>query len=201
MSRPNLFFIVLLSIYTLSMRLMPYGLKHLGVEIEPPNTFYPWNFSPMSAFCLFGAAYLARTSWAYFLPVAILFAGDCGIWALTGNVEWAFHKNMVTVYGCFLLMVVLGTWLRKKPTLSAVWLTAIAGETLYFLITNLGEWWFSSTYTKDLAGLEYCYTMALPFFGKSLASTLVFSALIFSPFLLKERKARALAAESSTSAA
>lgn len=198
MSRPNIVFIAILSVYTLSMRLMPYALKHLGVEIEPPGTFYPWNFSPMSAFCLFGAAYYAQKQWAYVVPIAILFAGDLGIWALSGNVEWAFHKNMVTVYGSFLLIAVLGTRLRGKRSLPAVWLMAIAGETLYFLITNLGEWRFSPTYTKDLAGLGQCYLMALPFFRLSLASTLVFTTMIFSPFILKERKARAIAAESST---
>jgi hypothetical protein len=196
MSRPNRFFIAVLAVYTLSMRLMPYLLRHLGVEIEPPGTFYPWNFSPMSAFCLFGAAYFAQKHWAYFLPIAILFAGDLGILALTGKVEWVFHKNMITVYGCFLLMAFLGTGLRKKPSLPAVWLTGIVGETLFFLITNLGEWWFWTTYTKDLAGLMACYGMALPFFRLSLMSTLFFSTVIFSPYILKERKARALAAES-----
>jgi hypothetical protein len=200
MSRPNLFFIVGLSLYTLSMKLMPYALKLLGVEIEPPHTFYPWNFSPLSAFCLFGAAYYARTRWAFILPLAIWFAGDLGIWALTGRVEWAFYNNMITVYFSIFIIIALGTWLRGKQSLGAVWLTGIVGETIYFLLTNLGEWYFSPTYTKDLAGLEQCFLLALPFFGKSVASTLVFTTLIFSPYILKERKALSASRESTPAA-
>ncbi len=197
MTRPNLFFILGLSIYTLSMRLMPYALNHLGVEIEEPGTFYPWNFSPMSAFCLFGSAYFARKAWAYLLPVAILFAGDLGIWAISGKVEWAFHKNMLTVYAGFLLIAILGMFLRGKKTLPMVWVTGLAGETLFFLLTNFGVWSFFNTYPKTAAGLMDCYMMGLPYFGKSLASTLVFSTLIFSPYILKERKVLAARNESS----
>jgi hypothetical protein len=200
MSRPNVFFIVGLTLYTLSMRLMPYALKHMGVEIEPPGTFYPWNFSPMTAFCLFGAAYYARTRWAFALPLAVWFAGDLGIWALTGNIEWAFHKNMITVYLGILIIISLGTWLRGKQSIAAVWLTGLVGETVYFLLTNAGEWYLSPTYTKDLAGLEQCFLLALPFFRLSLLSTFAFSTLIFSPYILKERKALAVTTESKPAA-
>ena len=71
MSRPNVFFIVGLAVYTLAMRLMPWALSHFGVAIDPEHTFYPWNFSPMSAFCLFGAAYYGRKYLAFLLPVLI----------------------------------------------------------------------------------------------------------------------------------
>jgi hypothetical protein len=195
-----MFFITGLSLYTLSMRLMPYALEHLGVEIEPPGTFYPWNFSPMTAFCLFGAAYYARMRFAFLLPVAVWFAGDLGIWALSGKVEWAFHDNMVTVYVGILVIIALGTWLRGMQSLSAVCLTGLVGESIYFLITNFGVWYFSTQYTKDLAGLEQCYLLALPFFKHSLISTLIFTALIFSPYILKERKALAVARESEPAA-
>lgn len=200
MSRPNLFFIVGLSLYTLSMRLMPYALTHLGVEIEPPGTFYPWNFSPMTAFCLFGSAYYAQTRWAFVLPIAVWLAGDLGIWALTGRIEWAFHSNMMTVYLGILVIIALGSWLRGMHSLSAVCVTGLIGETIYFVLTNSGEWYFSPTYAKDLAGLEQCFLLALPFFKYSLMSTLVFSSLIFSPFILKERRALAVANESEPAA-
>jgi hypothetical protein len=182
------------------MKLMPYVLSHLGVAIEPQETFYPWNFSFMSAFCLFGAAYYAQKSWAFILPMAVWLAGDFGIWALTGRFEWAFYNNMITVYLGIFMIAALGLWLRRKPSLPAVWLTGIVGETLYFLLTNIGEWHFSPTYTKDLAGLEQCFLLALPFFKHSLISTVVFSTLIFSPYILKERKALAIARESKPAA-
>ena len=209
MSRPNLFFIAGLSVYTLAVRLMPYALNHFGVSIHPNDTFYPWNFSPMSACCLFGAAYLSRTAWAYLLPVAILFVGDLGIWLLTGDRSMAFHNNMPFVYGSFLLIAFLGMWLREKRSLPRLWLTGLAGETCFFLITNFGVWYFANPatsrppfdYTRDALGLLKCYTMGLPYFGNSLASTLFFSTVIFSPFLYQQRKAALATQESPTLAA
>jgi hypothetical protein len=68
----------------------------------------------MSAFCLFGAAYYAQTRWAFALPIAVWFAGDLGIWALTGRLEWAFYNNMITVYLGILIIIGLGLWLRGR---------------------------------------------------------------------------------------
>jgi hypothetical protein len=203
MFRPNLFFIVGLTLYTLSMRLMPYALGHFGVELELPNTFYPWNFSPMTAFCMFGAAYYARKWWAYLLPVVILFIGDLGIWALSGRPEWSFHMNMPTmtlVYASFLLIVVLSIWLRRNNSLPKVWATGLVGEILFFLITNFGVWLFFDTYAKTASGLLECYIVGLSRFGNSLISTFLFSTLIFSPYILKERKALSTARESEPAA-
>lgn len=201
MSRPNLLFIVGLALYTLSMRLMPYALSHFGVKLEMPETFYPWNFSPMSAFCLFGAAYYARKLGAYLLPVAILFAGDLGIWLLSGRDDWSLQENlttMMTVYAGFLLVVMMGFWLRRKISLPKVWAIGILGEVAFFLLTNFAVWLFFGTYSKTASGLVDCYIMGLPFLGKSVASTLVFSTLIFSPYILRERKALEVAKESTS---
>ena len=41
--------VVLLVLIALSVaaRLIPYALSTLGVPIDPANTIYPWNFSPI----------------------------------------------------------------------------------------------------------------------------------------------------------
>lgn len=204
MSRPNRFFILGLALFTLAMRLMPYALRHLGVSIDPATTIYPWNFSPMAAFCLFSAAYGANKVWSYGLPILIYFLGDLGILALTGRADWVFTKGLVFVYASFLLVIWIGTFLREKRNLPSVLLAGLVGEVVFFLITNFAVWCFATNntsspfyYSKDAAGLLHCYTMALPFFGKSLASTMFYSVVIFSPFLYKERKAEAWASESS----
>ncbi len=135
------------------------------------------------------------------IPVAIWFAGDLGIWALMGDSTFAFHQNMGAVYVGILLVAMIGMVLRKQRSLPAVLLTGLVAETVYFVITNLGAWQFSPAYTKDLAGLEHCFYLAIPFFGRSLTSTLFFSVVLFSPFILRERKARQLAMKSPTAAA
>ena len=45
------------------------------------------------------------------------------------------------------------------------------------LITNFGVWTLG-TYGYSLEGLIACYTLALPFFGNTIVSTLIFSSLI-----------------------
>ncbi len=54
---------------------------------------------------------------------------------------------------------------------------SILGAVIFYLITNFGVWSLGS-YGYSLNGLIICYTLALPFFGQSLLSTLVFSSVI-----------------------
>ena len=54
---------------------------------------------------------------------------------------------------------------------------AFSGACLFFLITNFGVW-TTGSYSYDIEGLLTSYTLALPFFGYTVISTLIFSALI-----------------------
>ena len=56
-------------------------------------------------------------------------------------------------------------------------LGALIGAFLFYLITNFGVWTLG-TYGYSLEGLIACYTLALPFFGNTIVSTLIFSSLI-----------------------
>ena len=56
-------------------------------------------------------------------------------------------------------------------------LGALIGAFLFYLITNFGVWTLG-TYDYSLEGLIACYTLALPFFGNTIVSTLIFSSLI-----------------------
>ena len=66
---------------------------------------------------------------------------------------------------------------------------ALSGACLFFLITNFGVW-TTGSYGYNLEGLLTSYVLALPFFGYTLISTLIFSVLIetvykFSKFNFK----------------
>ena len=54
---------------------------------------------------------------------------------------------------------------------------ALFGVFIFFIITNFGVW-VSGYYGLTLSGLITCYTLALPFFGYSLISTIIFSTII-----------------------
>ena len=54
---------------------------------------------------------------------------------------------------------------------------ALIGACLFFLITNFGVWSLGS-YGYTLEGLVTCYILAIPFFGNTIISTILFSTLM-----------------------
>ena len=53
----------------------------------------------------------------------------------------------------------------------------LIGALIFFILTNFGVWSMGS-YGYSLKGLITCYTLALPFFGNTLVSTLIFAFII-----------------------
>lgn len=54
---------------------------------------------------------------------------------------------------------------------------ALGGAVIFYILTNFGVW-LNGSYGYSLNGLIACYTLALPFFGYTIISTLVFSVII-----------------------
>ena len=185
MLQPKLPFLISLIAYTIVVRLIPYVLTNYDVQTNPGVIYYPWNFSPMTALCLFAAAFFADRRLSFVLPLATMFIGDLGIWLLTNRVSMAFHQGSAVTYLSFALAITMGMALRgrtmRRPALTALGL-GVSFEVVYFLVSNL-VWMYGShsLYPQTWAGLIQCYTLALPFFGKSLAGTTAFTLLLFSP--------------------
>ena len=135
---------------------------------------HPWNFTPIAAMALFGGTYLNR-KYALIVPLAAILVSDYFI----GFYEW---RLMAAVYGSFLLIGLIGCWLKKHKTLFTVFGASLTGSILFFLITNFAVWAFSSWYTKDFSGLIYCYTMALPFFRNTLMGDLFYVGALFGAY-------------------
>ena len=56
----------------------------------------------------------------------------------------------------------------------------VVGATFsFFVITNFAVWAMDGLYPMTLEGLMACYIAAIPFYGNTLASTALFSALFF----------------------
>tara|TARA_B100001027_G_scaffold214221_1_gene186103 strand:+ start:974 stop:1474 length:501 start_codon:yes stop_codon:yes gene_type:complete len=64
-------------------------------------------------------------------------------------------------------------------------LGCLLGVFIFFIITNFGVWSMGS-YDYSFAGLVSCYTLALPFLGNTLISTILFASII--EFLLTYKK-------------
>lgn len=53
----------------------------------------------------------------------------------------------------------------------------LIGVFIFFILTNFGVWSMGS-YGYSLNGLINCYTLALPFLGNTLVSTIIFASII-----------------------
>ena len=86
-----------------------------------------------------------------------------------------FHSTVAFTWGSVIIIGLISKYLIKNIATRVS--GALCGAILFFLITNFGVWTLG-TYGYSLEGFIACYTLALPFFGYSLVSTFIFSALI-----------------------
>lgn len=131
------------------------------------------NFTPIAAIALFAGAYASKKSYAFLLPFAALFLTDLII---------GFHSLMLAVYLSFALTVGIGILIRKNVKILTVIGGAISSAVLFFIVTNFAVWVTTPYYTKDIAGLIHCYTMAIPFFHNAILGDLFYSGVLFSAF-------------------
>jgi len=188
MSGVRLRFALILMFYAVVVRLTPYLLPLVGVDSLQSGSFYPWNFSPLMAICLFGGATFASRSAAMAVPLGALLLSDLAMWPLMGS-AFAFYPNQPVVYASFALGVAVGFAVRNRSGLARVAVGGASAELLFFLTTNFGVWWFArgtvgSAYTANLDGLLSCYIAALPFLARSLMSTYMYSGLLFGAWAL-----------------
>ncbi|OHB10740.1 MAG: hypothetical protein A3G05_00720 [Candidatus Zambryskibacteria bacterium RIFCSPLOWO2_12_FULL_45_14] len=132
------------------------------------------NSTPISAIAFASSIYLGRR-WALSLPLLALFLSDIFI----GFYDW---KIMASVYGSFVLIGIL-SWLgRKYKNLFSIGFLVILAPIIFFLVTNTAVWLFSPWYTKDIAGLLYCYELGLPFLRNMFIGDVVYTTFLFSVF-------------------
>jgi hypothetical protein len=98
------------------------------------------------------------------------------------------------IYATYALIAVLGMLLRdRRNSVPAVGGGALLSATIFFITTNFAVWAMGTTYSKSAAGLVTCYVAAIPFFGNTLASDLIYTAIFFGVFAVAERRLPRLA--------
>lgn len=134
------------------------------------------NFAPIAAMALFGGAYLNK-KYALIVPLVALAVGDFFI---------GFYQPylMTAVYGSFLLVGLIGLWLKNHKTIPNVIGASLIGSILFFLITNFAVWAIQPLmpqpiYPATWQGLLECYTMGLPFFRNTILGDLFYVGAMF----------------------
>jgi len=148
---------------------------------------HPANFAPIGAIAIFSGIYLPK-KWAIALPLAAMFFSDIFI----GFYAWPI---MLSVYGGFVVMGLIGLLVRRNKKLSTVLGGTILGSVIFFLVTNGAVWAFGTLYAHNLAGLMQSYIMAIPFFRNSLLGDLFYTGILVGAYeasllwLYREKKA------------
>lgn len=144
---------------------------------------HPWNFTPVGAMALFGGATFASRKTAYVLPLITLLLSDLipSYWTYVG-----LHPLMAVVYLCFLFNVWLGRRFLQKRDAGRIVGTTLLGAIVFFFVTNFGVWVVYYEHTG--AGLLRCYTLAIPYFGNTLAGDMLFAGVLFGALALAEAK-------------
>lgn len=142
---------------------------------------HPWNFTPVMAAVLFSGFYLKDVRMAL-IPLALYFITDLVV---------GFHAyqalSIVSVYGSYALIYLLGAKTMKSNKPQSILLFSFSASMLFFVITNLASWYVLPEYTKDLSGLVFSFEQAIPFYRGALIGDLVYSLVIFGIFHLVEK--------------
>lgn len=130
----------------------------LGIQRIVPH---PPNFTPVVATAVFLPWLLGWN------PLAVLPALGAMV---VGDLYWGFHPYMLYTYGSIILIGIVSLKIHN------IWLAAIAGSVVFFVVTNFGVW-LSGYYGYTLAGLLECYVMAIPFYTNTVISTIFYTVV------------------------
>ena len=137
---------------------------------------HPPNFTSLIALSFYLPAFFGRKS----IGVLVI------AYALTDLII-GFHNTILFTWGSVILIGLMSHYFRTntKNRIFGSFLAAI----VFFIITNFGVWCLGG-YGYNFNGLLLCYFLALPFFGYSVLSTLIFSVTIETLYFFWQKKIR-----------
>lgn len=135
---------------------------------------HPANFAPIAGMALFGGVYFSK-KFTFIVPFLALLISDFFI---------GFHQTMPFVYGSFLIIGLIGLWLKNHKTTKNIFASTLVSSILFFIITNFGVWFMGNMYAKSIFGLADCYVMAIPFFRNTIVGDLFYTGVFFGGYQL-----------------
>jgi len=155
----------------------------------------PYGFAPQIAMAIFGGAIIKDKKLSFLLPLLSMFISDAmyeilyrnGVGEMRG-----FYEGQIINYILFASITVFG-FLIRRINIAKIIGASLAAPTAFFLLSNFSVWLSSSpeaglSRPKTFNGLLMCYTDGLPFYPWSVASTLIFSLILFGGYYLFTRQ-------------
>lgn len=157
---------------------------------------HPYNFAPMGAMSLFGAAYFADKKYAFLLPLIAFFISDL----LVNNLLYSqfyggftlFTPGFWWMYAAIAFIVLAGIFIMKKVNMKSVVIGSLSASVIFFLITNFGAWLASPAYPQTFSGLMMSFTAGIPFFHLTVLGDLFYCGIMFGAFEYIQQRTPAL---------
>ena len=133
---------------------------------------HPPNFTPIIAVAIMSGYFFKNINLSFLTLVVAMLIGDLFI---------GFYENMIFVYASLLLITFVFYKISNKINFKSLFIYGFIGSLIFFIISNFGVWFLGGPgvldvpYEKNLNGLVECYILAIPFFGNTFLSTLIFS--------------------------
>ena len=126
---------------------------------------HPPNFTSLQALSfylpvIFGVAYL---------PVIL-------ISFIITDIFIGFHQTLFFTWGSIVIIGLFSRFFVSKIYKYRI-LGALGGALIFYLMTNFGVW-LTGSYGYTFSGIFDCYILAIPFFGNTLISTLIYAIVI-----------------------
>ena len=150
---------------------------------------HPPNFTPIIAVAIVSGYFFKNLNLSILTLLIAMLISDLFI---------GFYENMIFVYVSLLIITFTFYKISNKINFKNLFVYGFAGSLIFFIISNFGVWALGSPgldnlpYEKSLTGLIECYIFAIPFFGNTFLSTLIFAypAIFIYKFLPTRSGAR-----------
>tara|TARA_Y100000590_G_scaffold292793_1_gene329661 strand:+ start:2031 stop:2567 length:537 start_codon:yes stop_codon:yes gene_type:complete len=147
---------------------------------------HPPNFTPIIAVAIMSGYFFKNIKFSFLVLLISMLLSDLFI---------GFYENIIFVYASLLLITFVFHKRSYKINFKNIFIFSFVGSLIFFIISNFGVWLLDSPgvnnipYEKNLNGLIECYIFAIPFFGNTFLSTIIFACPAI--FLDKSLSARA----------
>ena len=133
---------------------------------------HPPNFTPIIAVAIMSGYFFKNINLSFLVLIVAMLLSDLFI---------GFYENVFFVYASLLLITFVFYKISKKINFKNLFIYSFSGSLIFFIVSNFGVWILGSpgvnniAYAKDFNGLVECYILAIPFFGNTFLSTLIFA--------------------------
>ena len=138
---------------------------------------HPDNFTPIIAVAIMSGYFFKNINLSYIVLLISMLLVD---------VFFGFYKHMIFVYSSLFLITFIFFKISNKINAKNLFIFGFLGSIIFFLVTNFGVWASgvpspitNLPYEKNINGLISCYILAIPFFTKTLVSTIFFSYVAY----------------------